>query len=174
MAQETLKILDEVSRAARRKIAETPKNLTVWPPRGPWDGVTKLDEIMAQNRISVERLRDEPAIARIACTDSNGVRQTYFPCRKTPMVQIQECNVHLASYRSPVGQLAALGIGEELDLTETRFSGRGLSIDPRSSFKNKSERHLFSIGVRSSLNDFGSTKKRAGFRRHVVSLSDAV
>ena len=72
---------------------------------------------MAQNRISLELLRDEPAIARIVCTDRNGVRQTYFFCRKTPMVSIQGSNVHLASYRSPVGPLAALGIGEELDLS---------------------------------------------------------
>lgn len=117
VAQDTLTIFEEVSQAADIAIVNSPTNPFVWSSTSPWHTGTNMDEVTTENRSSLERLRDEPAIARIVCTDSNGVRQTYFFCRKTPMVVIQGSNVHLVSYRSPVGRLAALGIGEELDLT---------------------------------------------------------
>jgi hypothetical protein len=57
-------------------------------------------------------LASEPAIARITVIDEEDKEHTYYICRTAPIPGVP----NLASYRAPVGRLAALGPGEELTL----------------------------------------------------------
>ena len=60
-------------------------------------------------------LSGEPAIARVVVIDENGDKATYYICRAAPVL-IDDAKIKLASYRSPVGRLAALPVGEEYTL----------------------------------------------------------
>lgn len=61
---------------------------------------------------SHELLTREPAIARVRVSDSQGQERTYYICRTAPVGGI----ANLASYRSPVGRLASLPVGESIVL----------------------------------------------------------
>lgn len=80
---------------------------------------TSPSVLRAQNRIFEENrealiiLSREPAIARVVAVDENNERKVFFICRTTP-VNVTVERSFLASYRSPVGRLAALPIGDEL------------------------------------------------------------
>lgn len=68
------------------------------------------------NRADAIRLSHEPAIARVTVEDADGARQIYYICRAAPIAGIRD----LASYRSPVGRLAALDIADEYTLPDGR------------------------------------------------------
>ena len=57
----------------------------------------------------------EPAIARVVTRDEQDHSYTFLICRTTP-VTLPEGTPNLASYRSPVGRLASLDVGESLQL----------------------------------------------------------
>ncbi len=67
----------------------------------------------------------EPAIARVAVVDEDGLKATYYICRAAP-VSVADKRIKLASYRSPVGRLAALPVGADYTL---RRDGRSLSVE---------------------------------------------
>jgi len=64
--------------------------------------------IWASNR----HLTIEPVLARVLVFDSNNQARTYYICRTTPVSGVK----NLASYRSPVGRLASIMIGEGIVL----------------------------------------------------------
>ena len=74
-----------------------------------------LDKIFDENRNSFRHLLREPAIARVVAIDEESNRRTYFICRTSP-IQISDKEVRLASYRSPIGRMASLPIGENIEL----------------------------------------------------------
>jgi hypothetical protein len=57
---------------------------------------------------SNRHLTTEPVLARVLVFDANNQARTYYICRTTPVSGVQ----NLASYRSPVGRLASLAIGD--------------------------------------------------------------
>jgi UvrD-like helicase C-terminal domain len=57
----------------------------------------------------------EPAIARIVVEDEHGTRKTYFISRATPHRSPRDGSA-AASYRAPIGRLAALPVGGDLDV----------------------------------------------------------
>lgn len=59
---------------------------------------------------SNEHLTREPAIARVVVFDPQEKERTYYICRTAPVGGMQ----NLASYRSPVGRLASLAVGESI------------------------------------------------------------
>ena len=73
-----------------------------------------LRRIFMQNRESYQTLESEPAIARILTTDNSNKETVYYICRTTAISGLKD--ITLASYRAPVGRLAALPIGEQLTL----------------------------------------------------------
>ena len=75
--------------------------------------VENLAHIYKENRESYQHLAREPAIARVVVVDDAGNKNTYYICRATPILG-------MASYRSPVGRLASLPIGESLSLPKGR------------------------------------------------------
>lgn len=73
-----------------------------------------LDKARASNATSYDFLLKEPSIARVVVNNKSGIKRTYYICR-TSAINGQGIK-SLASYRSPVGRLAALELGEELEL----------------------------------------------------------
>ena len=57
---------------------------------------------------SNRHLTTEPVLARVLVFDNDNQARTYYICRTTPVSGVQ----NLASYRSPVGRLASLKIGD--------------------------------------------------------------
>lgn len=70
-------------------------------------------------------LMREPAIARVVVVDDQGQKFTYYFCRATP-VPLRGSDLKFASYRSPVGRLAELGVGDEYIV---RQSGRDVPVE---------------------------------------------
>ena len=75
-----------------------------------------LDNARAVNAQSYEILLKEPSIARVVVNGKNDIKTTYYICRTAA---IHGRNIKaLASYRSLAGRLAALDLGDELDLPQ--------------------------------------------------------
>jgi len=92
---------------------------------------TSTETLRTQDRINRENaegfglLTREPAIARVVVADEEDNRRVYYICRAAP-VSVSDEEVRLASYRSPIGRLAALPIGEELVL---RRDGEEIALE---------------------------------------------
>jgi hypothetical protein len=74
--------------------------------------VRSLGRVSQANRESARILVAEPAIARVVVSSGSGGRRTYYICRAAPPAGVDG----LASYRAPLGRLAALPVGETLSL----------------------------------------------------------
>ncbi|PZR30919.1 ATP-binding domain-containing protein [Caulobacter segnis] len=74
-----------------------------------------LASISDDARLNLVRLTQEPAIARIVAMDGDGRRETIFIVRASPQLR-QFGGAAAASYRSPIGRLAALDVGEDADV----------------------------------------------------------
>ena len=70
-------------------------------------------KIVQENLEGYRNLIREPAIARVVAKGEDGKETTYYIYRGTH-VRIKDAeNIRLASYRSPMGRLASLPVGEE-------------------------------------------------------------
>ncbi len=76
------------------------------------EALRSQEKINRENVESYRLLTREPAIARVAVCDESGKMLVYYICRTAP-ISVGDEDVRLASYRSPVGRLAALSIGDE-------------------------------------------------------------
>ena len=119
VADNTLVTFEAVSKFATTDFSEqpvSPENVLVnVNTLTSLNAIGMLDKIIEKNRKSLRHLSVEPAIARVVSINNEGHRRTYFICRTSP-IQIPDEGVHLASYRSPVGRLASLAIGDEIQL----------------------------------------------------------
>lgn len=113
LADETLQKFEQVANEARAKLDDTssatPDSLASINTLTSSGAVKNLARISEENRASYVQLATEPAISRVVVENEDGKRQTFFICRTTPMLG-------MASYRSPVGRLASLPVGETLSL----------------------------------------------------------
>ena len=75
-------------------------------------GLTSVESSLQEHRDSLLILSKEPAIARVRVKDQNGDESTIFICRTTPASN----SPAFASNRSRLGRLAALPVGDELDV----------------------------------------------------------
>ncbi|MNU42880.1 hypothetical protein D3C71_316490 [compost metagenome] len=93
-----------------------------------------LSDIAEQERRNLEAVLERPAVARlVTCNESDVEEIIYITPSGAPRAIIGAARV--ASYRSPVGALAAQPIGEEVDLP----GGRSVELRGKTSFKP--ERH---------------------------------
>ncbi|HEV7372246.1 ATP-binding domain-containing protein [Arenibaculum sp.] len=76
------------------------------------DAMRHLHRTSEETRRDLLKLREEPAIARVVVLDEDGEKRTYYISRGTP-VGSSHNGALLASYRAPVGRLAALPVGCE-------------------------------------------------------------
>ena len=115
VAHETLATLERVAEIAASNL-QSPQVLTAGS-LATVNTLTSFAAVQSLNRINADafdsnrQLLREPAIARIVATDESGKSFTYYICRTTP-----PNGTGLASYRSPVGRLASLDIGETFAL----------------------------------------------------------
>ena len=130
VAETTLETFETISAAARSSLLKPPpspeKALAVVNTLTSGNAIGKLEEILKKNRMSLQALLEEPAIARVVATNDDGGRQTYFICRTSPAGLALNAP-QLASRNSPVGRLASLPVGEEIQLP----SGERLEVVER-------------------------------------------
>lgn len=121
IAEESLDTFAEVAESAKSKIAEALSSGGSGVIANPhsWDSHRAIANIQQINREVTEGYRilsREPAIARVAVTDEDGNRTTYYICRTAPPIT-DSAGIKLVSYRSTKGRLAALPVGEERTVT---------------------------------------------------------
>ena len=125
VAEAILTALDYISRTASEKLS----GRTVRPERvlvdsndfsSPNKAIETLRDILTETQLDLGHLVHEPAIARVVANVDGGARRTYYICRRSP-AQLPEGEAKLASYRSPVGRLASLSIGEGVELPNGEY-----------------------------------------------------
>lgn len=116
VAKDSLGALSSIAESARAAIG---RHSTIGADNlAPADAETtlrarnQLAEISSQLYKGYLALIREPAIARVVAVDGDGHEETYFICRAAPIGS----GDNLASYRAPIGRLAALPVGEEAEL----------------------------------------------------------
>lgn len=81
----------------------------------------KLAAISAETKRSLELVLERPTVARLEVTDENGATQTIFITPGgAPAPSIAGARV--ASYRSPMGRLAAAALGTDVDVGPRAFT----------------------------------------------------
>lgn len=119
VAQNTLDTFEDIAEQATNKISSfsgaSAENLASVNSMTSSQVLDKLSKINTANRESYHRLLKEPAIARVTATDDKGRRKTYYISRATTSLVLNN-DAKLASYRSPIGQLASLPVGDERTL----------------------------------------------------------
>ena len=108
LAKETLDTLDQVSTRAQTALASPPTDPRNVLANPTWEGVRELDRLAAARAESYRHLSREPAIARVVAL-KGGEPSTYFFCRCPSFLS------ELVSYGAPLGRLASLSVGEELE-----------------------------------------------------------
>lgn len=114
VATETVSRLADIANAAARRVGEfrsASSEVLAYP--NATDAATAIENLSKSIRAVGEsnaHLTREPAIARVVVIDSQQRESTYYICRTAPVGGVP----NLASYRSPVGRLASLSIGDEI------------------------------------------------------------
>jgi DNA polymerase III delta prime subunit len=90
----------------------------------------RLEKVNRDNADSNRKISKEPAVARVRVKKENGEQRIYYVCRAEQGI----VNLDLVSYRTPVGRLAALPIGEEFTLP----NGEVLEVLERAQLRPKS------------------------------------
>lgn len=116
IADEALRLFEDVASTAQRQLADRHEvglgSLASVNSMTSESTQATAQAINDANRADAIRLSHEPAIARVAVEDHDGHRQVYYICRAAPIARFK----HLASYRSPLGRLASLDIGDAFTL----------------------------------------------------------
>ncbi len=117
VAEETLGALHSIAEAAKSKTDEMSSiGADVFASINTLtseNAVRSLGRVNSENQSGWTTLVKEPAIARVVVQDEGGNTDIYYICRAAPVTGAVP---NLASYRSPVGRLAALPIGAEFSL----------------------------------------------------------
>lgn len=129
LALEAIARLREIAdRACEALSASRPISNDVLAYPNATTAATSLKNLRDSSRAiweSNRHLTVEPAIARVQVLDTKNEPRTYYICRTTPVSGIR----NLASYRSPVGRLASLTIGDSIVLPngdELEVTGRSI------------------------------------------------
>ena len=130
VAGNVLETFEVISTAANTKLSERPTSpedvLANFNTLTSQNAIEKYDRRMDENRNSWQHLLHEPAIARVVAINDERNRRTYFICRTSP-VSMPEGEAQLTSYRSPVGRLASLSVGEHIQVP----NGEWLEVEER-------------------------------------------
>jgi DNA helicase IV len=123
VADHTLTFLEETAKTARERLGGSNPSHSVGyggvlaTSANTMTGdraVQKLDEIDHDQLRELTRLASEPAIARIVLGE-NGKEQVYFISRAGTL-PTSATRTPMASYRSPIGRLAAMRVGQDEDV----------------------------------------------------------
>ena len=97
--------------------------------------IRNLEGISRARAQELRVLSTEPAIARILVAEESDDTKTYFISRGTPSWSPRDGSA-VASYRSPVGRLAAIPIGSDFDLV-TPKGARSVEVLERAALRPK-------------------------------------
>ncbi len=119
VSEETLDVLAKVASAANLQLREPhsigPASLASINTFTSGETVKTLSAIDGARRRSLEALTREPAIARVVARADDGELVTYYICRdQTPSGKFLQ-GTRLAARNAPVGRLASLDVGDELE-----------------------------------------------------------
>ena len=127
VAEAILKALDYISRIASEKLSgRTVQAERVLVDPGdfplPNRGIQRLGEILTEAQLDLRFLVGEPTVARVVAQVEGGDERTYYICRRSPaQLRLPEGEGKLASYRSSVGRLASLPVGEGEELSNGEY-----------------------------------------------------
>lgn len=130
IAVESLETFSKVAEAAAARLAEasSASGAAVFASINTFtstEAVRNRDQISEANIEGYRILTREPAIARVVVTDEDGEKATYYFCRAAPVIFGGD-GIKFASYRSPMGRLAALPVGSEHTL---RKDGDAITVE---------------------------------------------
>ena len=130
IADESLTTFSQVADAAKAHLAEASSvsGAGVFASINTFTAIEAVRNRQHITEVNIESYRiltREPVNARVVVTDEDGRKTTYYFCRAAPVFLGNE-ETKFASYRSPVGRLAALPIGSEHTL---RLDGNSVSVE---------------------------------------------
>lgn len=115
LAQAAIEKFAEISSIAAAKLSEDDSYSSGMLAAPNHDAYRSLRGISNTMRQEYQKLRSEPAIGRVVIHfPEKGEVREYYICRAAPPTGSK----NLISYRSPMGRLASLELGEEYDLGE--------------------------------------------------------
>ena len=118
VARESLEIFEAIADKANHAVNEpgvnSAKVLASFNSITDRNPIGNLESIRKSNQDGYQALVSEPAISRVVAIDETGRKSTYYISRKATVTL--EGDINLASYRSSIGRLAALPVGEEIPL----------------------------------------------------------
>ena len=119
IAKSTLETFAKISATASAQLSEasplSANTLAIVNTLTDLNALETIDRINDEKMANLRHLVREPAIARVVADTDFGESRVYFICRKTS-VDLPGSEAKLASYRSPVGRLASLHVGESTEL----------------------------------------------------------
>jgi len=119
IAERSLDFFKDAAGAAREALAEDRRpGASVFAVINTLTADKAMQNLESLNETRLRELRVlsvEPAIARIVAEDERGTQKTYFISRATPHRSPRDGSA-AASYRAPIGRLAALPVGADMDV----------------------------------------------------------
>lgn len=119
LAKESIHIIESVARIALKKI-QLLGNQSTTSPLASINTLTDkssntLATINKENIEALNILKDEPIISRIVTLNEDGNERTYYISRSNPS-PVEDTDATFASYRAPIGRLASIPAGEDLEI----------------------------------------------------------
>ena len=127
IAEESLEIMRDVSLSAEAAIYErnTRNSSSVDQLTNQVNtmndstSISNLDKIASENMDNLYRLKEEPVISRVVALNKEGETVTYYISRVVPIPGDKK-GVTFASYGAPIGRLASIPPGEDVDIDTGR------------------------------------------------------
>ena len=118
IAGESLGVFDKIAKAAEAALEScasgaNPTSL-VRNTFTDQETIRTHKQIIQENKENSRLLTEEPAIARVVVVDEDNQRTAYYFSRAATELHSEE-KMKFASYRSPMGRLAELSIGDEYE-----------------------------------------------------------
>jgi hypothetical protein len=139
VAEHTLGFFSETAANALEELGQAqPRGDAVFAVVNTLTADRAMRNLEGINQAQAQELRSlstEPAIARIIVAEETGDTRTYFISRGTPTRPPRDGSA-VASYRSPVGRLAALPVGSDFDLVTPKGS-RSVEVLERAALRPK-------------------------------------
>lgn len=122
IAEQSLRHFEETVTVARLELGEPRRSainsFAVLNSLTNEQAVRSFEQLTQSQINELRQLCNEPAIARIVAEDESGATKVYFISRATPHRSPSDGSAAV-SYRAPVGRLASLPVGAELELSLT-------------------------------------------------------
>lgn len=119
LARESIHVIESVARIALEKIQLLGNQSTTSPLASINTFTDKSPDTLATiNNENIEALhiiKNEPVISRVVTLNEDGDEKTYYISRSNPS-PVDGTNATFASYRAPIGRLASIPAGEDLEI----------------------------------------------------------